>query len=197
MHFIKGFLCSHTLSFIVIWKWTNCCLETFPQIIVRFKYADSELLDIRTPQSGWWSQSVPGFQSYVFVQFPSLYDTCRAPFIHSNQGIIYAQIRNCSTLNIYNYQTIWSNNVVFKFGNMHLFKLNSFELLKLVLLFTYTSDTGYLLENNGQNSEKLVYLSTWYHGQCSSLSWDQHVKLWNIVPIFEARKLEFLRDEIA
>lgn len=43
---------------------------------------------------------------------------------------------------------------------MHMFKLNNLKHLKLALMFPHISDTGYLLESNGKNSEKLVDLST-------------------------------------
>lgn len=52
------------------------------QILLCFKYAHNEPLGIRLPQvsdSGWWSPSAPGFHSYLFVQFASLYNTYRDP----------------------------------------------------------------------------------------------------------------------
>lgn len=85
-----------------------------------------------------------------------------------------------------------------------MFKLNNLEVLKLVVMFPYISNTGYHLESNGKNSwevgrsEHLITIANalgFLYVFCQS--WEQHVKLGNIAPILEVGKLEFLRDKIA
>lgn len=75
MDFVKEFLSSHTLNFIVHLELEWLLPKNFSPNCTVFKYDDNELLDIRLPKydPDWWSQFELSFYPHIFrVCIPAL-----------------------------------------------------------------------------------------------------------------------------
>lgn len=85
VYFVKEFVCSHNLSFMV--HWADCHLEIFHQIVQCFKCADNGPPGF---DPGWQSQSAPDF--LISAQgSKSPPDTCRDPLRQLDTSIQWGE----------------------------------------------------------------------------------------------------------
>lgn len=100
MYFVQESLCSHTLSFTVHLEldWLDCLLpgNLFPNYCaLNVLTTNCLVLDSSKYDPDWWSQSVPSFDSHLFLRLASLPDTYKDPLKNCkfwSEPIIYIRI---------------------------------------------------------------------------------------------------------